>query len=123
LGHEIDKIRTDKGLGMIESIRKDREKPKKQENVEFYDLKTVRKELNRIVRMINADIEKIKIIKYIKAMLIYSILRVNFSFVVPMLYLQIKNAYKSLIYKRLYFLKAVRTRRHFKIKKHSKSAN
>ena len=55
-------------------------------------------------------IEKYKINKYIRAMSIYSILRENFSFVVPMLYLKRKNAYKSLICKRLYFLKAVRTR-------------
>jgi len=58
-GHAKDKIRTDKGFGMIESIRKDREKPKKHEDVEFYNLKTVKNELNRVVRMINADIERL----------------------------------------------------------------
>ena len=58
-GHAKDKIRTDKGFGMIESIRKDREKPAKFKDTEFYNLKGVRNELNRVVRMINADIEKL----------------------------------------------------------------
>ncbi|MCD4792126.1 MAG: hypothetical protein K8R54_02750 [Bacteroidales bacterium] len=34
-GHAKEKIRTDKGFGMIESIRKDREKPKNMKMLNF----------------------------------------------------------------------------------------
>jgi len=58
-GHAKDKIRTEKGFGMIKYIREDVIKPEKYRDVEFYNLKGVRNELNRVVRMINADIEKL----------------------------------------------------------------
>jgi hypothetical protein len=57
-GHAQEKLRTEKGFGMIEAIRKDKEKPKKFEDVRFYNLKTVRNELNRLVRLINKDIDR-----------------------------------------------------------------
>jgi hypothetical protein len=57
-GHSKDKIRADKGFGVIESIRKDREKPKEYNEVEFYNLKTVKNHLKGVIKMINRDIER-----------------------------------------------------------------
>ncbi len=55
-GHSKDKIRTDKGFGMIEDIRTDRLKPTGFENEEFYNLNSVKNQLQKVIEMIDGDI-------------------------------------------------------------------
>mgnify|MGYP005851941141 CR=1 FL=1 len=59
-GHSMSNLRTDSGFGIIESIKKDREKPKDYNDLKFYNLNTLKKQVSSVIKLIDDDIKRLE---------------------------------------------------------------
>ena len=57
-GHSESNIRTNDGFGAIDSIKKDRDKPKKYKEIKLYNLNSVKTQVENLLKLIENDIEK-----------------------------------------------------------------